>query len=103
VLVSLAVTLYRILTVILGVGSARGLVSDVSAALGVFVVAAALLAYHGMVLRDDLRERRAEAVGEKVLPLLLTGPPDADLSGVLDNLRDHLPEGYTLRPRIERE
>jgi len=103
VLVSLAVTLYRILTVLLGVGSARGLVSDVSAALGVFVVAAALLAYHGIVLRDDLRERRAEAAAEKALPLLLTGPPDADLSGILDDLRERLPEGYTLRPFIERE
>jgi len=55
------------------------------------------------VLRDDLRERRAEAAAEKALPLLLTGPPDADLSGILDDLRERLPEGYTLRPFIERE
>ncbi|MDI3340734.1 MAG: DUF5671 domain-containing protein [Sphaerobacter sp.] len=100
---SLAVTLYRVLTVILGVESARGLVSDVSAALGVLVVAVALLAYHASALRADLRERRPPPGAAATLPLLLTGPPGADLTAVLAELQARLPDGYALRPLPERK
>lgn len=97
-LVSLAVVLYRVLSVLLGVASATGLVSDVSAAVGVVVIASALLAYHGLVLRADLREQREAAEAANRLPLVLIGPPGADLSDTLDTLRTHLPEGYSLQP-----
>ncbi len=94
---SLAVVVYRLLRVLLGVASSQGLASDVSAALGVLVVAAALLAYHGVTLRGDLAARPpAGGPSAARLALVLSGPPGADLEAALAELRAHLPVGYDL-------
>lgn len=101
ILSSLAVVIYRVLTVVLNVSSSTGLISDVSAALGVVLVAAALAIYHGVVLRRDLPVRPALAAEEEEneLALVMTGPPDADLDAELADLRRYLPAGFSLRPR----
>ncbi|HUZ00589.1 MAG TPA: DUF5671 domain-containing protein [Thermomicrobiaceae bacterium] len=100
ILSSLAVVIYRVLTVVLNVNSSTGLTSDVSAALGVVLVAAALAIYHGLELRRDLPVRPVFAAEEEEneLALVMTGPPDADLDAELADLLRHLPAGFTLRP-----
>lgn len=103
---SLSFALYRLLNVALGAASGGRLGSDLSAAVGVLVVAGALLVYHGLLLRTDLALRpRAMPMPPSApaptpraasLPLILTGPPGADLDAALDDLRRHLPEGVSL-------
>ncbi|HET9016662.1 MAG TPA: DUF5671 domain-containing protein [Thermomicrobiaceae bacterium] len=103
ILSSLAFVLYRVLTVVLNAAPSTGLTSDVSASLGVVLVAGALAIYHGLALRRDLAVRPAFA-GEGAaepneLTLVMTGPPDADLDAELADLLRHLPAGFSLRRR----
>ncbi len=51
---SLAVVVYRVLLVVLGVVELGTLISTISAALGVVIVAGILLAYHGLILRQEV-------------------------------------------------
>jgi hypothetical protein len=45
--------IYRVLLVILGVATPGALFSTISAAIGVVVVGDILLAYHGLILRQE--------------------------------------------------
>lgn len=68
-------------------------------------MAAAVALYHGVALRRD-QELRAEAAPSPAeapvapearrLRLVLSGPPEADLSATLEQLRASLPEGQRL-------
>ncbi len=97
-LVSLAVIIYRVISRVLGVSTGSGLVSTVSTALGVLVIAGALFAYHLVVLRQDLTEREERAAvqePERVM-LILTVPPGGESETALREMRAHLPDGYEL-------
>jgi hypothetical protein len=108
---SLAVVLYRIFGALLGVASSTSAVSELSAPLGVLVVAAGLAIYHGIALRRDLALRAgvepapppesavvagAEAQGEARRGVVLSGPPGSDLDATLTALRAQLPAGFRL-------
>lgn len=97
-LVSLAIILYRAISQVLGVTTGSGLVSTISTALGILIVAGALFAYHIVVLRQDLMHRE-ECVGapepERVM-LILTVPTGGDAETTLREMRAHLPEGFQL-------
>jgi hypothetical protein len=95
---SLAYIIYRIFNVLLGVAPAATLVAEISLSLGLATVAAPLLAYHALTLRDDLAARAEPAVTPRTLTLVLSGPPEADLAAEVSELRRHLPAGYSLTP-----
>ncbi len=97
-LVSLAIVIYRVISDVLGVASSGNLISAISLALGVVIVAALLFAYHVVVLRADLAQREAPQKAEAALrlPLTLIVPAGGDVEDVLAELRLHLPEGYAL-------
>lgn len=99
---SVAFALYRLLAVLLGAISSDRLVSDISTAVGVLIVAGALAAYHGLTLRREAPELPATA-RPATLPLIITAPPGTDLDAVLADLRQHLPEQVTLRAVRGRE
>jgi hypothetical protein len=108
---SLAVVLYRIFGGLLGVSSSASAVSELSAPLGVLLVAAGVAIYHGIALRRDLALRAgvepapppegavvpaAEAQGEARRGVVLSGPPGSDLDATLTALRAQLPAGFRL-------
>lgn len=90
---SLAVVLYRLLSWLLGVTRDVDLVSEISTALGVVIVGAFVLLYHGLVLRRDLTEATARAPVERRITLTLRLPADADPERTVEELRRHLPPG----------
>ena len=96
ILVSLAIVVYRVFSAILGVNTGASLASAISVALGVVIVAAALLGYHFTVLRNDLAHREEVAPGALTISLTLTTPAGADIAATVSELRAHLPEGYAL-------
>jgi hypothetical protein len=111
VLVSLAIVLYELFQLILGVGSLETLAADISRTTGIVIVAGAVLAYHAMILRRDLAERPGASAGPVeaepitaapaplqpvTLTLVLSGPAGAELGPVLANLRARLPDGFEL-------
>jgi hypothetical protein len=96
---SLSVIIYRVFNVLLDVTPSGGLASSVSGAAGAAIVAVAVLVYFGLILRQDSRERPAQAENVAALPLLLTGPPGANLNVELESLRASLPEGFSLTPQ----
>jgi hypothetical protein len=67
--ISLAVILYRLFNLLLGVRLGASVVSELSTPLGVLLVAAAVAAYHGALVRRDARLRSA------VAPVPAAGPP----------------------------
>ena len=117
---SLAIVLYRLVSTLLGAGLVGNAVSELSTPLGALAVAAAVVAYHGIALRDDLRlgaapgpapAAAAAPAGDVAtledLPapaaapvtrraLVLTAPGDADIEPTLAALRAVLPQGATL-------
>jgi hypothetical protein len=111
-LVSLGIIVYHLLAELLGVQTETDFGSDATGPLGVVLVAAALAAYHSLILRRDMagaeeaddepeaRPAPAELAAE--LPLLLSGPPGADLAAVVSTLSEQLPQGYELRPEPPR-
>lgn len=103
ILGGLAYAIYRILAVILDVIPSDRLISDISISVGILLVAGALFAYHGTVLRQDMAARPEEAEKEETLPLVISGPAGADFNAVLAELRRHLPERFSLRPGKARE
>jgi hypothetical protein len=115
VLVALAIVLYEVLQIILGVRTAAGIAADVGPLLGTLIVAGGLLAYHLLILRDDLRHTRTEQIEEPAAEpvaapapardvlLTLSGPPEADLAAIAADLRAYLPEGYDLSVRADGE
>jgi len=96
ILVSLAIVVYRVFSAILGVSTGASLASAISVALGVVIVAAALLAYHFTVLRNDLAQREEVAPGALTVSLTLVAPAGGDIDAAVSDLRAHLPEGYAL-------
>ncbi|HVX29927.1 MAG TPA: DUF5671 domain-containing protein, partial [Nitrolancea sp.] len=96
ILVSLAVVIYRLISAILGVHAGANLTSSLSTALGVVIVAGALLAYHFVVLRRDLAQREESGTDALTVTLLLIAPADADIDATVSQLRAQLPEGFAL-------
>lgn len=96
ILVSLAVVIYRVISALLGVSNGPGLVSALSAALGVVIVAGALFAYHLTELRRDLAQREESGLDTVSVPLRLVAPADADIEATVAQLRMQLPGGYRL-------
>ncbi|HET7037933.1 MAG TPA: DUF5671 domain-containing protein [Thermomicrobiaceae bacterium] len=92
---SLAVVIYRVLSVILGVDAFHGLAGHLSQPLGIALVAAALTAYHLLLLRRDLSSQPS-APGPQRRALVLTAPPGTDLDALLASLRAGLPSGASL-------
>jgi hypothetical protein len=76
-LASLAFLLYRVFNAILGVEQFTNAASDVSAALGALLVAAALVAYHGITERRDrgLREATPVAPSAEAVESTVAAPP----------------------------
>jgi hypothetical protein len=118
---SAAFVLYRLIDTALG-GHGFGLAAELAMPLAAIVVGAVVAIYHGAILRGDLRAtvesppaaiaaQTAEAaeampgVVPATLPasasmeLVLSGPGDADLEAVADELRRRLPSGMSLERR----
>jgi hypothetical protein len=101
---SAALVLYRLFGAILGADLGGNTVGELSAPIGVLVVAGVVAVYHGQVLRRDLALRAAELQAEEVTAgaaeaqrrLVLVGPPGSDLGPALAELREGLPTGYRL-------
>lgn len=100
--VGLAMTIYQVMQKVLGVSSSSDLASDISLPLGVALTTVAILVYHGLLLRSDLRVHTArEGAGDRVRQMLvLTGPADADLKTVLKTLREHVPEEFEIDLKV---
>lgn len=96
VLVSLALIIYRLLTAVLNVG-AESLGRELSTPGAVFLVAAAVLIYHALLLRADLGARPEAAEESRQLIIELTVPPGSDLDEVAGQISRGLPEGYHVR------
>ena len=105
---ALGVILYRLFGALFGVEVPGDAVTDLSTPLGTLLVAAAVAAYHGQLLRADgaVREQVSEAevarapVLRRELPMILVAPADADpeaLERVRRAMAAQLPEGYRLR------
>jgi len=107
---SLGVILYRLFGTVFGLDAPGDVVAELSTPIGALIVAAAVAAYHGQLLRRDgaLRAEADEAPAMDAAPtsiapelgLRLTGPPGADpeaMRAVARSLADHVPEGYELR------
>jgi len=93
---SVSYILYRVLNVILGARPLHGIVADLSNAIAIALVGGALLGYHLLVLRRDLR---AQHTGPRLQrrTLVITAPPEVDLDAVLASLSAQLPQGVLLR------
>jgi hypothetical protein len=98
-IISLGVVLYQVFEALFGVVGNSGFIEDTSAAFGVLLVAAALVAFHGLVLRRDLEVQSEAVTAEVRRSLTLIGPPGSDLDDVLDRLRAELPERHRLEER----
>lgn len=111
VIVSIAVLLYRGFSLALESAAPGSATSDVSGALGGFLVATALIAYHAVLLRRDVALKRATDSQEQAragasgdspqspasVSVVITGPPGTDADGVVATMTARLPAGYTLR------
>ena len=121
---ALALVVYRLFGIVLGATQPSNIVSELSTPVGVIVVGAMIVAYHGLALRTDLALREMEPAatpapaptwataipvpdtpatvslaGSAVeLSVVVVGPPGADPDEVLATLRAALPTGYGIRP-----
>lgn len=105
VIVSIAILLYRGLNLALQNASGVG-ASDVSGSLGALLVAMLLIGYHALLLRRDVRLRRAvdaeeAAVVAAAVPVsvsvVITGTAGADADAVFHAVSGRLPAGYVMR------
>ena len=119
---SAAFVLYRLIDTALG-GHGVGLVGELAMPIAAIVVGVVVAVYHGDILRGDLRTTGeaapavtggptttvepampmaqivAETPGPASMDLVLSGPADADLDAVADELRRRLPPGISLERR----
>ncbi|WP_038039075.1 DUF5671 domain-containing protein [Thermorudis peleae] len=96
---SAASVLARLLSWLLGAESAAVALTSSAPALGIMLVALMVLAYHGQVLRRDLREAGAAPAAGATVRLVLRLPPGSDPEGVVQELAAHLPPGAQLERR----
>lgn len=96
VLVSLALIIYRTLSALLDVGT-ESLGRALSIPGGVFLVSAAVLIYHALILRADLAAQSVEETAAQRVILELSGPGDLKIDDILEQLARELPDGYRLR------
>jgi hypothetical protein len=97
-LVSLAVVIYRVFAEILGVEDVNALADDLGLPAAVLLVAAVVLVYHALLLRDDLGEREAAPdLQLTTLQFVVSGPPGADPDAVVAAVQSALPQGYVVR------
>lgn len=103
--IGLAVTVYQVLQVVLGVREVSLLANALSLPLGITVVTTGIALYHGMLLRRDLATRETvvhsaavdqAAEGPARVTLVLTGPAGEDMNAIIDSLRRQLPEGFDI-------
>jgi hypothetical protein len=101
---SLALILYRLFGAILGADISGNAVSELSTPIGALLVALAVAAYHGLLLRRD-DALRATATPIAPAPaarppdrraLVLSGPEGADLDATIAAWEAGLPPGYRL-------
>lgn len=99
--VGLAMTVYQLLQRVLDVSDAGSLAADIALPVGMSVVTAAVVAYHGLLLRRDLAVRAlgGRTEGAVRIELVLTGPAGGDLGDVVRALRHELPAGYAIEAR----
>jgi len=118
-LASATLVLYRLVGSVLGARLGGDAVSELSTPIGAAVMAAIVLAYHGILLRADQRRRPVEAPAGAPgpaaspepdaaaepgregarRPLDLVGPVGADFEAALGAARASLPGGFDLVPR----
>ena len=96
VLVSLALIIYQILTAILNVGT-ESLGRELSTPGAVFLVAAAVLIYHALLLRSDLAARPETADESQRLIFEVTVPPGTNPDEVAGQVAGALPADYRIR------
>ncbi len=124
---ALAVIVYRVFGAALGATAPTDPVSELSTPVGAAIVAGAVVAYHGLALRGDLRLREAVTGGPAtaapattalspsgepvaaaasvgavapepvVVPVIVVGPPGFAPEAVIAGLRAVLPPGYEVR------
>ena len=101
--ISIGFILYRLFGTVFGLALTGDPISELSLPVGVAMVAAVVVLYHGSQLRRDQALRAgidtSPSEPTAVAPLAwlrLTGPPGADVDPALNALRRHLPEGYAL-------
>lgn len=111
---ALALIAYRLFGIVLGATAPPSVVSEISTPVGVVLIGALVVAYHGLAMRADLAMRvmgpskvaevAEVTVGAAVaappaveIPLVVVGPPGADPDRVLATLRSALPAGYGIR------
>jgi hypothetical protein len=104
--IGLAITVYQVLQLVLGVSDTARLAAEIALPLGITLTTLVVSAYHGLLLRRDLAVRattervemvnQAETVARTQVALVLTGPADDDVTAVIDALRRQLPEGYDI-------
>ncbi|HUG14619.1 MAG TPA: DUF5671 domain-containing protein [Thermomicrobiales bacterium] len=93
---SLAVVVYRILAALLNVAGA-GLRADLSAPIAISVVAGAVLAYHGAILRADVAARPDPEHKRAEFSLSISGPAGASVEDVAEIVRAALPPDFEVR------
>jgi hypothetical protein len=94
-LVSLAIVIYRVFAELLGVEATERLATELGQPLAVLVVAIALLAYHGLLLRADLADAPDDIRDERtMIHLVISGPSGIDESAVIESIQGSLPVGY---------
>jgi hypothetical protein len=97
-LVSLAIVIYRVFAELLGVEATQRLAEELGQPLAVLVVAIALLAYHGLLLRADLAASPGDASdAQTTIHLIVSGPADVDPSAVIAVIQESLPAGYRVQ------
>jgi hypothetical protein len=96
---SAASVLARLLSWLLGAENAAVALTSSAPALGIMLVALVVFAYHGQVLRRDLREAGAAPAAATSVRLVLRLPPGSDPERVVQELATHLPPGAQLERR----
>lgn len=109
---SLALVLYRVFAVALGVLLPGDPVSELSTPVGALLTALVVAVYHGLTVRSDATiaarasgespgegEGRASGAARVSRLLVLHGPADSDPHAAVSALRDALPPGFELDER----
>jgi hypothetical protein len=95
---NLAVVIYEFLAAMLGVADV-GLRDELSAPVAIAIVAGAILAYHGTVLRADIAARPEPAQERAAYTFTVVGPAGTSENEFAEIVRASLPTDFELRSR----